>query len=376
MDPFVPAAEIIDAIDELCRAFREGGIDADVLAKERFHAGLAWPQGPFGLGGYGARLETADAIERRFLYGGCPRWHSGSPMNTEIVGPLIVEFGTQSQKQEWLYPMFVLKQRWCQLFSEYSAGSDLGAIRCTARRDGNEWVLNGVKCWSSWSSDAEFGILLADTLIDDVSVGLTCFLFDMSAPGVQVQPIRQITGAFDFGEVSISNVRVQDSHVLGRTGGGANIAVRALLLERRALQQRTGEASRSILRDVEAAGVPLDAVTRDAVVKIWIGDRVSAMPAHGRGVVASMHSLRGQELYLLGRLRQMDATQAAANLRVHLAGAYGMLHVTDKASDEKFYDVSPDPVTALLNSRAESVAGGTREILKNLIAERVLGLPR
>ncbi len=376
MDPFVPAAEIIDTIDELCRAFREGVIDADMLAKERFHAGLAWPQGPFGLGGYGAHLETADAIERRFLDGGCPRWHSGSPMNTEIVGPLIVEFGTQSQKQEWLYPMFVLKQRWCQLFSEYSAGSDLGAIRCTARRDGNEWVLNGVKCWSSWSSDAEFGILLADTLIDDVSVGLTCFLFDMSAPGVQVQPIRQITGAFDFGEVSINNVRVQDSHVLGRTGGGANIAVRALLLERRALQQRVGEASRSVLRDVEVAGVVLDAVTRDAVVKIWIEDRVSAMPAHGRGVVASMHSLRGQEPYLLGRLRQMDATQTAANLRVHLAGAHGMLHVTDTASDEKFYDVNSDPVTALLNSRAESVAGGTREILKNLIAERVLGLPR
>ena len=376
VDPFVPAEEIIDAIDDLCRAFREGAVDASTLAKERFHQGLAWPQAPLGLGGYGARHEVADAVERRFLDEGCPRWKSGPPLSTEVVGPLIVEFGTQSQRQEWLYPMFVSNQRWCQLFSEYSAGSDLGAIRCTAHRVGERWVLNGAKCWSSWSSEAEFGILLADTIIDDVSIGLTCFLINMSDPGVQVRPIRQMTGTYGFGEVSFSDVYVQDSHVLGRAGGGGNIAVRALLLERKALQQRAGEASRSVLRDIDAAGAELGAVARDSVVKIWIEDRVSTLPAHTRGVVAAMHSLRGQEIYLLGRLRQMNATQAAAGMRVHLAGAQGMLHVGDAGLDVEFYDVSSDPATALLNSRAESIAGGTREVLKNLIAERILGLPR
>lgn len=376
MDPSVLTVEIIESIDELCCAFRDGILDEATLAKERFHRGLAWAEAPFGLGGYGAQPEAAAEVERRFLDEGCPRWRTGSPLSTEVVGPLIVEFGTQLQKQEWLYPVFVLGQRWCQLFSEHSAGSDLASMRCTARRVDDQWVISGAKCWSSWSRDAEFGLLLADTHIGEESVGITCFVVDMSVPGVHVQPIRQMNGAFGFSEVSFSEVVAHDTNVLGRVGGGANIAIRALLHERRALQSRAGDASRQLLADIEASSETLGGAGRDAVVKVWIEDRVALLPAHTRGVVASMHSLRGQELYLLGRLRQMNATQEAAELRMHVAGAYGMLSAGNNGTDGEFFDTSPDPATALLNARAESIAGGTRELLKNLIAERVLGLPR
>ncbi len=205
--------------------------------KARFDAGLAWVHFPVGLGGLDAPRSLQAAVDAELAAAGAP---SNEPRRIGIglgmAAPTILRFGTPEQKQRFLRPLWIGEEVWCQLFSEPGAGSDLAAAGTRAVRDGDDWVVNGQKVWTSSAHTARWGILLARTDPDvPKHQGLSYFVCDMTAPGVDVRPLRQITGEAEFNEVFFNDVRIPDEHRLGDVGQGWQVAQTTLMNERVAI---------------------------------------------------------------------------------------------------------------------------------------------
>jgi alkylation response protein AidB-like acyl-CoA dehydrogenase len=192
--------------------------------RARFDAGLAWIEYPVGSGGLGAPAELQPLVDAAFAAAGAP---DNAPLRNGIglgmAAPTLLRHGTPEQRQRWLRPLWTGEEIWCQLFSEPGAGSDLAAVATRARRieDGTGWIVDGQKVWTSLAHRARWGLLLARTDPDvPKHRGLTYFICDMAAPGVEVRPLRQITGEAEFNEVFLSGVRLPDALRLGGVGGG------------------------------------------------------------------------------------------------------------------------------------------------------------
>ena len=186
--------------------------------RARFDAGLAWVHFPTGLGGLGAPRELQTVVEAEFAKAGAP---DNRPRENSIglgmAAPTILRFGNDEQRRRFLRPLWTGEEIWCQLFSEPGAGSDLAALSTRAVRDGDEWVIDGQKVWTSLAHRAQWAILVARSDPDQPKhKGLTYFICDMTAPGVEVRPLRQITGEAEFNEVFLSGVRIPDSHRLDK----------------------------------------------------------------------------------------------------------------------------------------------------------------
>ncbi len=203
----------------------------------QFDAGLAWVHLPVGFGGLDLPRTAQDRVNAKLAaarapVGGTPKNYIGMGM----AAPTIAAFGTDEQKRKFLRPLFTGEQIYCQLFSEPGAGSDLAAAATRAVRDGDDWIVNGQKVWTSQAQHAHMAILVART---DPTVpkhfGLTYFLCDMTQPGVEVRPLRQITGEAEFNEVFLTDVRVPDANRLGPEGGGWRVATTTLNNERVAI---------------------------------------------------------------------------------------------------------------------------------------------
>ncbi|HEY7175681.1 MAG TPA: acyl-CoA dehydrogenase family protein, partial [Micromonosporaceae bacterium] len=205
--------------------------------RARFDAGLAWVHFPVGLGGLGASRALQEAVAAEFAAAGAP---DNNPRRIGIglgmAAPTILRHGTDEQRTRYLRPLWTGEEVWCQLFSEPGAGSDLAGLATRAVRDGDGWIVNGQKVWTSMAHEAQRAILVART---DPTVpkhqGLTYFLADMTAPGVQVRPLRQITGEAEFNEVFLTDVRIADSDRLGDVGDGWRVAQTTLMNERVAI---------------------------------------------------------------------------------------------------------------------------------------------
>jgi alkylation response protein AidB-like acyl-CoA dehydrogenase len=273
-----------------------------------------------------------------------------------LTGSALLQFGTPEQQREHLRPILSGERIWCQLFSEPGAGSDLAALSTRAERDGDSWVVHGQKVWCSNGRVADRGILLARTGDETRGHrGISFFLLDMATPGVEVRPLEQMNGGSEFDEVFLSDVRLPADALLGEEGQGWAVAMSALTNERGYIGASGISLQRRLDSMLRLGADRLDPVRRQQLVDMWI--RGTALWAMGRrqGPVASV----------LGSLAKLGTTELMFDLavfRADLAGPDAML--------------SGDVVTTLLSAPGARIAGGTSEIQRNIIAERLLGLPK
>ncbi|HXH83505.1 MAG TPA: acyl-CoA dehydrogenase [Candidatus Tectomicrobia bacterium] len=297
-----------------------------------------------------------------------------------MAGPTIIAYGTEEQKRRHLARILSCEEIWCQGYSEPDAGSDLASLQTRAVKDGDHWVVTGQKVWTSLAHIADWMMLLARTDPDAPKhKGITYFLLDMHAPGVTVKPLRQMTGDAEFNEVFFDGVRVHESQVLGRVNDGWAVGLTTLMYERLALgfglQVRLRIALESVIdlgRRMEKHGrvVVRDPVMRQKLAQLWI--ETEALKYTGARAITRLlrGELPGPEAST-GKMGWVDTHQRLQELAMEIQGPYAQLTAgSDRAIDGGVWAYS------FLRSRANSIEGGTTEIQKNIIGERVLGLPK
>ncbi|MGH9085406.1 MAG: acyl-CoA dehydrogenase family protein [Acidimicrobiales bacterium] len=337
----------------------------------KFDAGFGAITWPIEHGGAGLTTDHLDAFAEEEAGFDTPPGHETFSVTNRLVAPTIAAFGTAEQKERFIRPFLRTEVLCCQLFSEPGAGSDLAGLSTSAVRDGDEWVINGQKVWSSGARFARWGELVCRT---DSTVpkhaGLTAFLLPLDAPGVEVRPIRQMSGGASFNEVFLTDVRVPDSLRLGEVGDGWNVALTTLAFERAASGTARSSERGGSWEQVRAlatwAGVTGDVVVRQQLARLHTLDRIRTL--NGERVAA-------------------EATPGAPP---------GPLHSTAKLQWTQWMNAVSDAVSAILGPRLVAdtgewgtfawakhvlgapgyrIAGGSDEIQRNIIGERVLGLP-
>ena len=338
-------------------------------------AGWATPTWPREYGGAG--LTPAEA---RVVNDELARWQVSRSFNIIGIGmggPTIMQWGTEEMKRRYLPPMAQHREIWCQLFSEPGAGSDVAGLSTRAVRDGDEWVVNGQKVWTSLAHVASFGMLLARTNPDAPKhKGMTYFVVDMKAPGVEVRPLRQITGHAEFNEVFFNDVRIPDSQRLGAEGEGWAVATTTLMNERAALSGAGstgggnvgGGAVDDLAAEARHTGAWDDDALRQRLVQALIEGRLIKMTNLRAAAARKAGKQPGPEGSIT-KLFQAEYNKRLQNLAVDILGPRGMAW----AGDDRTTDAA---IRGFLRSRANTIEGGTSEIMRNIIGERVLGLPK
>ncbi|HEY6594290.1 MAG TPA: acyl-CoA dehydrogenase family protein [Asanoa sp.] len=371
--------EIRDRVGAFLAAHPVGGDRADFL-RDRFDAGLAWVHHPAGLGGLGAPRALQPVVDALFAAAGAP---DNEPRRIGVglgmAAPTVLRHGTDAQRARFLRPLWTGEEVWCQLFSEPGAGSDLANVATRAVPDGDGWVVDGQKVWTSMAHRARWGILLART---DPGLpkhaGLTYFVCDMTAPGVEVRPLRQATGEAEFNEVFLTGVRLADDQRLGAVGDGWQVAMTTLMNERVSI------GGAALPREGGMIG-PLAATWRsrpdrrtpgmhDTVLRLWTRAEVVRLTATRlrQQLAAGDPGPEGSAV----KLAFAALNQAVSSAELDLLGGEGLRHDTwtmTRPEQVDFYGRTP--TYRYLRAKGNSIEGGTSEILKNIVAERVLGLP-
>ena len=377
----VERQRVSDLVDELLQQHPPRSTDMTAFLGEQFDRGLAWVHFPVGLGGLGLSPKFQPLINERVFAAGAVNPFSQNPMGYGMCGPTIVEWGSEDQKQRYLRRIFTAEDIWCQLFSEPGAGSDVAGLGTLAVPDGEEWIVNGQKVWTSLGHRARFGLVIVRTNPEAVKhAGITAFIVDMHSPGVEVRPLRQMTGSSEFNEVYFNDVRIPAAEMLGKPGDGWRVSLTTLMNERTAIGgsiPERGSGPISVAVDIWH-GMDQDrkgAAQRDRLMQIWSETeviRLNNMRAAGNrkmGVPGPEGSI--------GKLASAENNKRVYDLCVDLLGAEGQLY-GDYDQAEAISQIT-DTVTlaraAFLRSRANSIEGGTSEILRNILGERVLGLP-
>ena len=347
----------------------------------QYDAGLAWVHLPLGFGGLDLPRTAQDQVDAKLAAAGAPV--GGTPKNYIGMGmaaPTIAAFGTDEQKRKFLRPLFTGEQIYCQLFSEPGAGSDLAAAATRAVRDGEDWIVNGQKVWTSQAQHAQMAILVART---DPTVpkhsGLTYFLCDMTQPGVEVRPLRQITGEAEFNEVFLTDVRVPDANRLGPEGGGWRVATTTLNNERVAIgagsrAPREGGHIGKVTEAWRNEPALRNPAMHDELMRLWVEAEVLRL---GRGAAAAAGRHRSART---GRRRHEGGVrplaQAISGFEIELHAESGLRYDDWTMRRPETVDlVGREPGYRYLRARGNSIEGGTSEILRNTISERILGLP-
>jgi alkylation response protein AidB-like acyl-CoA dehydrogenase len=328
--------------------------------------GISWPEA-FGGRGLSPRFQ-AIYLEEEARAEGPP--HIGV-IGLGMAGPTIISRGTDAQKARYLQPLLAADEIWCQGFSEPGAGSDLAGVRTTARLDGDRFVVDGQKVWSSYAHIADFCILLARSDPESARhAGLTYLIVDMRAPGVEVRPLRQITGEAEFNEIFLSGVEVPLENVIGEIGGGWDVAMTTLLHERGtlafALVARLEVQVRKLLALARDRGAT--PTQREAIAREWIRLQALRLTAYRSLSALERTGIPGPEGSVL-KLEWSEANQRITKLAVELLGADAQL-LPPNAPYGGHWTIQQ------LRSRGNTIEAGTSEILRNIVAERVLGLPR
>jgi alkylation response protein AidB-like acyl-CoA dehydrogenase len=289
--------------------------------------------------------------------------------------PTIFTHGTEEQKKRFMPPLINGSEIWSQLFSEPGAGSDVAGLQMRAERHDDEWILNGQKVWTTGAHYSEWGEVIVRTNPDlPKHQGLTMFLVDLHAPGVTVRPLRQITGEAHFNEVFFDDVRVPDTQRLDEVGAGWKVALTTLMNERMAIGgagggggPRRGSTENALVRMARDFGLWDDAEQRDRVMDLYVRNRVFSM-LRERMAIAARKSIPGPEFSML-KLIGARLAAAQTELASNLAGASAIAWEETGSTGEQ-------TSMALLNSRSGKIAGGTDEVMLNILGERVLGLPQ
>lgn len=377
-------AEVNRLVDQLLAAHDPASVSAVEFRDAQFDLGLAWIDFPVGLGGLGLDSSLQRLVHARLAQAHAPLPFDHSPVSYAMAGPVIEQYGTPQQKQAWLRPVFSGAQPCCQLFSEPGAGSDLAAIATRAEREDDGWRVNGQKTWTTMAHQARWGLLLARSArTANPREGMTFFLLDMTSPGITVRPLRQITGDSEYNEVFLDDVIVPDEHRLGSEGSGWQVAMATLDTERRAIGAgivasggRAIDHALDLWRELDAAGrLSGRAIKADALVQCWLdAEALRLMQEHAASVAGTP---AGAGLAPAMKLLSTRVNQGAAAVMMELIGSAGMLYPSGyDASRTEYVNQYVNPQQFLLRSLSHSIGGGTSEIVRNIIGERVLGLPR
>ncbi len=354
-------------------AFGHSGLVAPTWAVE--HGGLGWSR---------ATAAAAEAVLRPYHL---PRLN---PLGLNLAAPALFAHGTAEQQRRFLPPIVRAEELWCQLFSEPGSGSDLASLATRAERDGDDWVVTGQKVWTTWADQAHFGVLLARTDPDVAKhAGLTYFFLPMRQPAVVVKPLPHIGGETEFFETFIDGARMPDDHRVGDVGAGWKVAQATLSGER---QMVTGAGSAGVeriggtgtthlvrlARQRTAEGRPGgwdDPSMRERIVRLWCEDQARSWTnLRIRATVAEGRTLGPESS--IGKVHGTDLNQRIQSLAAELLGSGGIAWEGTAGSPQEFWDSAPAEVRGMLRSRANTIEGGTTEVNKNVIAERVLGLPK
>ncbi|MCW2916335.1 MAG: acyl-CoA dehydrogenase protein [Actinomycetia bacterium] len=378
--PPVDAAELGRRVEDFLTEHDPASTGRLEFLRARFDAGLAWVHFPVGLGGLGAPRSLQQDVDARLAAAGAP---DNQPHRIVIglgmAAPTILGFGTEEQKARWLRPLWTGEEVWCQLFSEPGAGSDLAALSTRAVRDGEDWIVTGQKVWTSMAHEAHWAILVTRTDPDvPKHRGMTYFACDMTDPGVEVRPLRQITGEAEFNEVFLTEVRIPDAYRLGEVGDGWRVAQTTLMNERVAI------GGGSVPREYGMIGIVADTWRErpelrtpglhEQLLKLWVESEAARLTGVrlGQQLAAGQPGPEGSA-----------AKHAFAKLNQEISGfelellAEEALRFDDwtMRRPENVDFTSRSPGYRYLRSKGNSIEGGTSEILRNIIAERVLGLP-
>ncbi len=351
----------------------------------QFDAGLAWVQFPVGHGGIGARPQLQRNVNRRLAEAGAPSMDT-SQFFMALSGPTILAHGTEEQKRRLLRPMFTGEEKWCQLFSEPGAGSDFAGLATKAELDGDEWLVNGQKVWNTIAHIADKGMLVTRT---DPQLpkhkGMTYFALDMHAEGVEVRPLRQITGEAEFNEVYLTDVRVPDADRIGQRGEGWRVSITTLMNERTVIggsggggipPRGSGAISELVkvwnsLPDYERTDA-----RRDSLMKLWNRAEVLRL-TNMRAVQNAKRGQPGPE-GSVAKLAGAELNKEIYSEGINLAGMASQIDL-DYTFRQPTTVVLPGESGSLgylfLRARANSIEGGTSEILRNIMGEQMLGLP-
>jgi len=288
-----------------------------------------------------------------------------------MCGPTILTHGSEEQRSQYIPKMITGEEIWCQLFSEPSAGSDLAGLRTSAKKDGDDWIVNGQKIWTTGAQFSDWGILV--TRHDPTApkhAGLTYFVVDMHAPGIEIRPITQINGGRGFNEVFFNDVRIPDANRLGEVGDGWRVAITTLMNERASIGGGSGSGGGigDLMKLAHDVGQLEDPAVRQTLADFYVRSKGLQFTGNRTLTAISKGTTPGPEASL-GKLVGAKLVQDMAAYGMEMAGAAGFLTDPDAAAHEGVW------VERYLSIPGLRIAGGTDEVLRNIIAERVLRLP-
>ena len=370
---------VIGLVEDLLREFPPKTTKPAEFLGAQFDKGLAWVHFPEGCGGLGLSPKLQRTINERVFAAGAPNPVMRNPIGHGMCGPTVAVWGSEAQKQRYLRPLFTGEEVWCQLFSEPGAGSDVAGLSTKAVRDGDEWIINGQKVWTTLAHVSRWGLLIARTDPEAVKhAGITAFVVDMHAPGVETRPLRQMTGEAEFNEVYFTDARIPDAERLGSTGDGWRVSLTTLMNERVSIGGAIPQRGSGPIRDAVKIwnAMPAERKTPDA--------RERLMDLWSQAEVLRLTNIRASQNRKIGtpgpegsiaKLHMADLNKKIYELCVELQGAEGMLYGSYEMIRPETAMESDTVQKAFLRSRANSIEGGTSEIMKNILGERVLGLP-
>ncbi len=377
------AAAVAERVDQLLAQHDPSTTDPVVFRGAQYDLGLAWVHFPEGWGGLGLRPDLQKEVDGRLRDAGAPAATERHFFGLTMAGPTIVTHGDDQLRGRLLRRMFTGEDAWCQLFSEPGSGSDLASLACKAVRDGDEWVVTGQKVWNTLAHVADRGMLVTRTDPEAPKhKGLTYFALDMHAPGVEVRPLRQMTGQAEFNEVYLTEVRVPDADRVGEVDEGWRVAMTTLMNERTTIGGGSGPPGRGSGAIAEAVRIwreeaqTTTAVLKDELVRRWIEAEVLRLT----NIRASQNRRAGNPgpEGSIAKLMFAEVNARIYDLCVDLLGASSLVgydYEMRRSANLGLVGPPGSSRTMFLRSRANSIEGGTSEIQRNIIGERVLGLP-
>ncbi|MFN3254280.1 MAG: acyl-CoA dehydrogenase family protein [Ilumatobacter sp.] len=371
--------KVSDLLDDLLEQFPPKNTSPAEFLGAQFDRGLAWVHFPEGSGGLGLTPKLQRMINERVQAAGGPNAMIRNPIGHGMCGPTVVAWGSDEQKARYLRPMFTGEEVWCQLFSEPGSGSDFAGLSATGVRDGEEWICNGQKVWTTLAHLSKWGLLIVRTDPQAVKhAGLTAFVVDMQDPTVEVRPLRQMTGEAEFNEVFFSDTRIHESEMLGKPGDGWRVSLTTLMNERVSIggtiPSKGSGTIGALVKAWQEADASLKTPSRlDEVMSLWARAEVARLT----NIRASQNRKMGDPgpEGSIGKMASADLNKEIYEKVMDLMGADALLYGSYEMIRPETAMGSDTPQKAFLRVRANSIEGGTSEVMRNILGERVLGLP-